>query len=86
MSILGILNSEIGNHGGSYIDDTSATTPDSGYAFFAIQALEETVVNAVVGSIDISGATLPQGAIVYGDWSSITLTSGTCIAYQKVND
>jgi hypothetical protein len=81
---LSILDSTIGANGGTYIDDTSANTPGTGYSYFAIQALEDVVIDSVTGNIDIGSATITEGNIVYGSWSSITLTSGKCIAYKKV--
>lgn len=81
--LLSLIESSIGKHGGAYIDDTDAHTPTANYTFFAIQALEDIVINAVTGNIDVGGATIPEGNMIYGAWSSITLTSGSCIAYQK---
>lgn len=79
----GILNDFIADKGGKYIVNTSATTPETGTKFFSIQALEDTVISAVTGNIDLSGATLVGGLTVFGEWTSITLTSGKVIAYQK---
>lgn len=78
-----IANTMIGTHGGSYITGTSEITPDEGYTFFAIQALEETEIDEVLGNIIVDGAVIPELGIIYGQWTSIKLTSGSCIAYQK---
>lgn len=78
-----ILNNSFAKNGGVYIDDTATNTPDSGFTFIAIQAIEETVVSQAVGNIDnIAGITIPQNTIVYGKFTSIKLTSGSVIAYQ----
>jgi hypothetical protein len=79
-----VIDSSLGVNGGSYITGTGATTPTGGYTFFAIQAITDTVISAVTGNIDVSSASISAGIIVYGAWSSITLTSGSVIAYQRV--
>lgn len=78
------MAASIGEYGGKYITTTDATTPDTGNDFFAILATSDCVVNAVVGNIDVSGLTIYAGNMIYGKWSNITLTSGSCIAYQKI--
>ncbi len=76
-----------GATGSKAITGTSAVTPADGYYFFALQAMAATVVAA---QGDVSGATnatlssitsIPAGAIIYGKWNSITLTSGQMIGY-----
>ena len=83
------MNSEyrgLGLNGGEYINTTGATTGK----FFAIQATEDTVLAAQVSNItnldDIctgqDATTLSAGTCLYGNFSSITLTSGAVIAYN----
>lgn len=76
-----------GATGSKTITGTSAVIPATGYYFFALQAMAATVV---ASQIDVSGAvnatlssitSIPVGAIIYGKWSSITLTSGQMIGY-----
>lgn len=81
-----MMKSTLGREGATYITDTNAHTPDTDYVFYAIKAITETVINAITGEPDIDSATIPISDIIYGDWSSITLTSGTCIAYQTKED
>lgn len=71
-----------GEGGSVYIDDTAAHAGP----FDAIQALEATVVNALIGNMDdfAAGMPLPAGAVIFGLFSSITLTSGKVIAYKRV--
>lgn len=75
------------------INTTSATTPASGAGTYwsALQVISAT---AVIASITIDGATdtskiatvtLPQGMIIYGNISAITLTSGTVRMYGGSN-
>jgi hypothetical protein len=76
--------STIGKDGGKYITTTNATTPDAGKKFFAIQAITDTVINAVSGNINVASMSLGAGIVIYGEWTSVTLTSGSVIAYQVV--
>lgn len=86
MASQAILN-QIGVTGSKEITSTDAVTPATGYYFFAIQVMADTVVAAqgdISGAVnaDLTGFTkLPVGVTVYGKWNSITLTSGEVIAY-----
>jgi len=76
----------LGLNGGIYINDTAANTGK----FFAIQATEATVLAAQTSNItnldDIctgqDATELAAGTVLYGNFSSITLTSGAVIAYN----
>ena len=76
----------LGLNGGEYINTTGATTGK----FFAIQATEATVLAAQASNItnldDIctgqDATELAAGTVLYGNFSSITLTSGAVIAYN----
>jgi hypothetical protein len=76
-----------GATGAKEITGTEAVTPADGYYFFALQAMAATVVAAqsdVSGAVNADLATItsiPAGAIIYGKWDSITLTSGQMIGY-----
>ncbi len=76
--------SSMGGKGGKRIADTNLTTPDGDFfVFVAIQAETESVIATSPGNIaGLDGATIPAGAIIYGRFDSITLTSGTVIAYH----
>lgn len=76
------LKASRGGYGGTPIVNTDTVTPDSGYVFSPIQCIEDTVIDEVVGNIDIDGLTFTDGAIIGGEYSSIKLTSGKVIAYQ----
>lgn len=78
-----ILETSIGTYGGEYITTTDATTPTLA-RFVAIQAITDATVDAIVGNIDVSGITITAGTVIYGRWTSITLTSGEVIAYEGV--
>jgi hypothetical protein len=75
-----IINQK-GQLGSIYIDDTAAHTG----TFDALQALEATVVAALTGNMTdfTAGMPIPAGSIVYGVFTSVTLTSGKIVAYNK---
>jgi hypothetical protein len=74
-------------NGFEYISDTAAHTPPTGKVFIAIQAATACVIAALAGDKitgnTIAGAALPANGILYGRFSSITLTSGTAYAYKS---
>lgn len=69
------------------VTGTSAITPDAGQYFEAIQIV---TANTTVASITINGTaftqfagvSLPSGFVFYGVITSITLGTGTALAYQ----
>lgn len=77
------VNNLMGENGGTYITGTGATNGN----FQAYQALTATVI-ASMTSARISGTltsiSVPAGSIIYGHFTSITLTSGTGIAYNAI--
>lgn len=78
----GVLKASLGGYGGIVIDDTDEHTPTSPYNFIAIQVLSEAVVTAEGNIEDMESVTIPAGMTVVGEFTSITLASGTVIAYQ----
>ena len=76
----------LGLNGGEYINDNAAHTGK----FFAILATEDTVIASITSNIenlsDIctgqDATTLAANTAIYGNISSITLTSGAVIAYN----
>ena len=73
-----------GDAGGTYL--AGAGTLNG--AFDAIQALAASVIvvtsTNIVGLTTATSITLPAGAIIYGNYTVITWTSGTIIAYNKI--
>jgi hypothetical protein len=69
-------------NGAVYITDTTARSG----RFWAIQALEAAVINtATVADYtgdSISGLPVPVGTTIYGNFTSIKLTSGKVLAYR----
>lgn len=77
-----ILKSAVGGAGGKYITGIAATTPTSGNVFTAIQVITDCVITAVGNPTGITAVTLLAGTIIYGRYTSITLSSGSVIAYN----
>ena len=76
----------LGLNGGIYINDTAASTGK----FFAIVATEDTVIASITSNVtnlsDIctgqDATILAANTAIYGNISSITLSSGAVIAYN----
>lgn len=80
----------LGQKGCVVVADTNAHTPGSGKCFFAIQMLADTVLNTLTPATDspitgtITGITLGTNIFIYGKFTNLKLTSGSCIAYLGV--
>ena len=76
----------LGLNGGIYINGTDVVTGN----WFAIQATEDTVIQAQASNITnldnicqpVDNITLAAGMVLYGNFTSIDLTSGAVIAYN----
>ena len=76
----------LGLNGGIYINGTDVVTG----TWFAIQATEDTVIQAQASNITnldnicqpVDNITLAAGMVLYGNFTSIDLTSGAVIAYN----
>ena len=78
------LNQEqsMGKYGFDYYNDTSAHAGP----FCAIQACEATIVASMSGQdISITNMTLAAGQLLMGQIDSVTLTSGSIVAYNSSN-
>ena len=71
-----------GGYGGKYIDDTNATTPDTGYVFTEIYTLEATTMTLVGNITGITSVAVPADRTIKGRYTSITLASGSVVAYN----
>ncbi len=78
----GCLQALLGGFGGAYISDTNAHTPETGYNFVRIHTIESTVITLVGNITGITTKTFPANFKIYVEYSSITLGSGSVIAYQ----
>lgn len=73
----------LGTLGATHESGTTAVTG----AFGAIQALADTVFSVLTASDWTGDSTasmpLPAGAIIYGQFTAFTLTSGRVVAYRR---
>ena len=66
----------------SVIVSNTSATPCVGC--FAVQVLSAAVISAATGTLTgFAGVTIPAGAIIYCELSSITLASGSVVLYKK---
>lgn len=73
-----LMEIDRGQYGGLYINDTDAHTGNFG----KIQVTSNCSITTV-GNITLTAATLPVGSIIYGIFTSITLGSGSVLAYKS---
>ena len=81
-----LMGVSLGDFGSKSITGTSAVTPATGKTFTAIQAISNIVVSAQTdkgtSNMDLTDfTTILAGTVVFGKWSSITLSSGEAIGY-----
>ena len=78
----------MGGNGFEFISDTVAHTPPTGQVFVALQVIADAVISAYtytgVSGNTFTGNTIPSGTVVFGRFTSVTLTSGKVIAYKGV--
>lgn len=80
-----IAESGLGINGSHFVNDTTTHAP-APRSFSIISFVTATVVDRIDGNIDgnaIAGVTFPAGYILYGNFTSVKLTSGSCICYYK---
>jgi hypothetical protein len=74
----------MGELGGVIITGTSATTGDFGaIVFYETSVISSITLPDFTGSLN--GETISAGSVLYGKVTSITLTSGACIAYNRTS-
>ena len=79
-NILAMQYASMGNYGGKY-STASTITPSTGYIFNAVQVLTDAALTCTGNVTGISSVTLTAGSILYGQYTSITIASGSVIAY-----
>jgi hypothetical protein len=82
-NIENVLDSSMGNAGGVY-SGAATITPDTGYVFNAILVVTDTVITCVGNITGLTSITFEAGSVIPGRFTSITIASGTIIAYQGV--
>lgn len=71
----------MGGYGGKFINDTNTHTPSAPYDFVAIQVLADAEITTVGNIENFSSVTVLAGTVIYGIFTSITLSSGSVVAY-----
>ena len=77
----------MGYSGFEYINDTAAHVPDINTFYSSIQVIADAVFSSIVPAATgntFTGEVIPTGTILYGNFKSVTLTSGKVIAYKGV--
>ena len=88
-SVERLKSESLGQYGGKEITGVGAVTPDAGFYFFAVQFIADSVVAAQgdvagIANPDLTAFTvIKAGTTLYGKWSSITLTSGEALGYNR---
>ena len=79
-----LLNEQLGGLGGVEIFTTTAQTSKDYYAIYFVQ---ESVISAITMANSTGSSalvtTIPAGMTLFGNTTSITLTSGLAIAYKN---
>jgi hypothetical protein len=90
VNIADLTEESLGRKGFEFISDTAEHVAPEGMVYIALQVVDD----AVIGSYETDGAEitgntftgelLPAGFILYGRYTSVTLTNGKVIAYKGV--
>ena len=84
------MRQDFGKNGSVFIDNTTAVSGE----FYAIQGINSCTLDFTDGGVNktlVDGSmadydvdfTIPNGAIIYGHFTKVRLTGGSCIAYKK---
>jgi hypothetical protein len=80
----------LGGKGFELIEDAAAHAAPAGQCFIALHFVEDTVIAAYLAdaSAPITGTIIARiwlaGTVLYGKFTSVTLTSGAIVAYRGV--
>jgi hypothetical protein len=77
------LQTYVGAYGGKY-SGAATITPATGFVFVAVQVISDAVITLVGDITGITGVTVKTGTIIRGRYTSITIASGSVIAYNGV--
>tara|TARA_Y100000310_G_scaffold323780_1_gene384680 strand:- start:3020 stop:3259 length:240 start_codon:yes stop_codon:yes gene_type:complete len=75
-----IKQHDLGNRGGEVISDTSETTGDW---YMITSTSDSTAFTTLTGNITSKPTLLKSGVSIYGQFSTITLSAGEVIAYNR---
>lgn len=82
--LISAINQQSGELGGRYAS-SGTLTPSTGYVFFALQAIADSVITAVGNVSGITNLSVSAGTVIYGRFTSITVVSGGVIIYDGVS-
>lgn len=80
-NILAMQYASMGNYGGKY-STASTITPSTGYIFNAVHVITDAVLTCTGNVTGMSSVTLTAGFILRGQYTSVTIASGSVIAYH----
>jgi hypothetical protein len=78
-----LMEASMGQAGGKY-SEAATITPDTNYVYVAIQVVTDAVITCVGNPTGITTITFTAGTVIYGRFKSVTIASGSVIAYQGV--
>ena len=75
-----IYKAAMGQKGSVVMDDTA----EHADGYMGLVVLADAAFDTVVGNCDsLDGVSVSAGVVIYGDFTSVTLTSGTVLGYLK---
>lgn len=77
----------MGGKGAEFISNANEHTPGEGLVFVALQVISTAVLSAYSPAYtgnQFTGVEIPTGTIIFGRFTSVTLTSGKVLAYKGV--
>jgi hypothetical protein len=80
-----IIKASMGQYGGQY-SGAATITPDDGYIFVGVRIITEAVLTCNGNIEGVAGITFEANTSFEGRFTSITITSGTIIAYQGIDE
>ena len=91
VNIADLAEEILGRKGFEFISDNAEHTAPEGMVYIALQVVDDAVIasyktdeGAEITGNTFTGQLLPAGFILYGRYTSVTLTSGKVIAYKGV--
>lgn len=78
-----MANTKINAMGGYGLDSITGNETGDWFAFTVIGSAAATVTTASPSGDALSSATIPVGVTVYGNFTTINVSSGTVLAYRK---
>ena len=77
------MEASMGQCGGKY-SGAATITPDTDYVYVAIQVVTDAVLTCVGNPTGITSIAFTANTVILGRYKSVTITSGSVIAYQGV--